>query len=240
MTFAPCVVIPVYNHAATLPAVVEGARAFAPVLVVDDGSTDGARAWLEAASGIDSIILPANRGKGFALRAGLSRALERGFTHAVTIDADGQHDPGQIAEFIAQARERPEALLLGVRDLVAEGAPAARRRANTFSNFWFALQTGLRLPDTQCGFRCYPIAAALGLGARGERYGFELEIMALAAWAGIEIRPVPVRARYGGPEAARSHFRPVVDFLRIGLLNAKLTAWAALRMPGRLARRRRD
>lgn len=219
----PCVVIPVFNHAASLAEVVRGARAHCPVIVVDDGSTDNP----PVLHGVELIRFEQNRGKGAALRAGFAKAVELGFTHAISMDADGQHFAEDLPKFLAGAERRPEALLVGVRDFVASGAPARRRRANQSSSFWFRVATGVRLGDTQCGFRCYPLATALKLRVRAERYAFELEILARAAWANVPLVAVPVGVRYD-PELVRgSHFRPIVDIVRITNLQIGLVlkAW---------------
>lgn len=218
-----CIVIPVFNHAASLAEVVRGAQTHCPVIVVDDGSTDNP----PALDGVTLIRFEHNRGKAAALRAGFVKAVELGFTHAITMDADGQHFANDVPKFLAAAQRQPEALLVGVRDFVAAGAPARRRRANANSSFWFRVATGVPLGDVQCGFRCYPLATVLKLRVSAERYAFELECLVRAAWAGVPLVAVPAGVRYE-PELVRgSHFRPIVDFLRIAKLQAGLvfTAW---------------
>ena len=214
----PCVIIPCFNHAATLADVARAAQAHCPVIVVDDGSTDSP----PELPGLTMIRFDQNRGKAAALRAGFQRAGENGFTHAITMDADGQHSADDLPKFLALAQEQPEALLVGVRDFVAAGAPAGRRRANAFSNFWFRAETGVRLADTQCGFRCYPLALTQRLRTRSERYAFELEFMVRASWVGAPIVAVPVRCSYEPEQVRRSHFRPIVDFVRITKMNIGL------------------
>ena len=117
-------------------------------------------------------------------------------------------------------------MLVGVRDFNGPDVPAARRRANRFSNLWFRISSGVYLGDTQCGFRCYPLEDTLRINARAERYGYELEIMVRAAWLDIPLIPVPVGVVYSEATARGSHFRPVVDFLRLTRLNARLLALA--------------
>jgi uncharacterized protein (DUF2062 family) len=226
MDVRPCALIPVYNHAATLPAVVEAARRHLPVFVVDDGSTDGAAEWLKTRSDLRWTRHEINRGKGEALRTGFRLAQEAGFTHAITLDADGQHLPDQIPEFVRRCRERPEAVLVGVRDFRAAGAPKDRHWANRVSNFWFWAATGERLGDTQCGYRGYPLDLVTRLVTRVRRYGYELELLVRASWLDRPLVPVPVGVVYSEQTVKGSHFRPVVDCLRIAWLNARLVLQA--------------
>lgn len=228
-----CALIPVYNHAAALMGVVRAVKRLLPVIVVNDGSTDGVERMLAGEPGVEVVTHPVNRGKAEALRTGFRRALELGYSHAISLDADGQHLPADIPKFIEACRARPDAILVGIRDFTAPGIPAARRRANRFSNLWFRISSGVRLADTQCGFRCYPLANTLLIDARSERYGYEFELMARAAWIGIPLIQVPVGVLYDEATSRGSHFRPVVDFLRITRLNARLLALAFF-VPGPL------
>jgi uncharacterized protein DUF2062/glycosyl transferase family 2 len=213
-----CIVIPVFNHADTLPAVVHTARKHFPVIVVDDGSTDNPH----PTEVIASVRLEQNRGKGAALRAGFQRAVELGFTHAITMDADGQHSAEDLPKFAAAGTSEPEALIAGVRDLKKSGAPGHRQCSNAVSNFWFRVETGVRLADTQCGFRCYPLALTQRLKARSQRYAFELEFLVRAAWLDTPIVPLPVTCSYLPNQIGQSHFRPVVDLAQITLMNIGL------------------
>jgi uncharacterized protein (DUF2062 family) len=224
-----CIVIPCYNHAETVGAVVRAALAHGPVIVVDDGSTQP----LPELPGARLIRLMPNQGKGAALRTAFAAAAAEGYTHAVTMDADGQHQAADIPQFLDLVRQHPEALLVGVRDFVAAGAPKGRRRANAFSNFWFRLETGVPLGDTQCGFRCYPLALVNRLWVSTGRYAFELELMVRAAWSGARLLPVPVQCSYAPEQVRHSHFRPVVDMVRFSRLNMKLVLQAFL-VPQRL------
>ena len=213
-----CILIPCFNHSATVGTVVAAAREHGPVLVIDDGSTEP----LPDLGLVPVLRLPVNRGKAAALRAGFERARQEGYTHAITMDSDGQHYAADLPQFIAMATAQPEALAVGVRDLVAAGAPVGRRRSNAVSSFWFRVETGVRLADTQCGFRCYPLALTQRVKAAAERYAFELEFMVRAAWLNIPLLPVPVRCTYSPEQMRHSHFRPVVDLVRITLMNIGL------------------
>jgi uncharacterized protein (DUF2062 family) len=167
------------------------------------------------------VRLPQNTGKGAALRAGFARAAELGYTHAITMDADGQHYAEDLPKFLEAANVEPESLIVGVRDLAAAGCPVHRQRSNAVSSFWFRAETGVRLRDTQCGFRCYPLALVEKLVVKSGRYAFELEFMVRASWVGTKLAAVPVKCTYHGG-IRNSHFRPVVDLWRITSMNILL------------------
>ena len=221
-----CVVIPVFNHGLTIQRVVRGARAHFPLIVVNDGSTDDTPALLAQETHLTVVALPANRGKAAALKAGFVRARELSFTHAITLDADGQHPTEAIPAFAAACHGQPDALIVGVRDLRQAGAPFARRATNALSNFWFRVETGVRLADTQCGYRCYPLEAVGELRVKSERYAYELEVLVRAAWAGLPLVPVPVQADYGAPTSRLSHIHPLRDFTAISWLHSRLSTQA--------------
>ena len=213
-----CAVIPTYNNGGTVAAVVRGVLAQGlPVLVVDDGSVDGTE---KALNGLDIIVLrhQKNLGKGRALKTGLEEARRLGYRFALTIDADGQHDPADIPVLVAAAGEKT--LVVGSRNLTADGMPSGSTFANRFSNFWFTLQTGRKLPDTQTGFRIYPLEDLPSLKLLTSRYEAELTLLVFSAWRGVRLVPVPVKVYY--PEDRVSHFRPFADFFRISLLNTVL------------------
>lgn len=215
------VVIPTYNNAATLAAVVEAAlRQSECVIVVDDGSTDSTGEILRAfGRRIELVSYSPNRGKGCALREGFRRARELGLRYAVTLDSDGQHFPGDIVRFVEVAESMPDAMVIGSRGLEHDNMPRGNTFANRFSNFWFAVQTLHRLPDTQTGYRLYPLHPMRRMHFFTSRYEAELEMLVRMVWAGVPVVPVPVRVYYA-PEGERvSHFRKGRDFARISLLN---------------------
>jgi uncharacterized protein (DUF2062 family) len=221
-----CAVIPVFNHGLTVRRVAAAARRVLPVIVVNDGSTDQTAAQLPEEQGLTVLTLPHNQGKAAALRAGFAKAAELGYTHAVTMDADGQHLALALPEFVAACQQQPEAFIIGVRDLRQAGAPWARRASNALSTFWFRFETGLRLPDTQCGYRCYPLALVRQLHLRAGRYAWELEVMVKAAWAGYALAALPVAADYAAPTSRLSHFRPGRDMLQMSWLHSCLATQA--------------
>ena len=197
--------------------------------MVDDGSTPP----VPQPPDCDLVRLERNGGKAAALRAGFRRALELGFTHATTMDADGQHFADDLPAILAAAEAQPDALIVGVRNLRACGAPAGRRRSNAVSSFWFRVETGVRLADTQCGFRCYPLLLIRRLKIRSERYAFELEVLVRTAWVGTTLVSVPVRCVYQPEHLRSSHFRPVADLAHITLMNIGLVLQSWL-VPRRL------
>jgi glycosyltransferase involved in cell wall biosynthesis len=213
-----CILIPCYNHPTTVSEVVGAAQKFAPMIVIDDDST----LPLPELPSCEIFRLAQNSGKGAALRAGFERARELNFTHAIVMDADGQHFAEDLPKFFDAAQKNPTALIVGVRDFFAAGCPTHRRRSNAISSFWFWAESGIRLPDTQCGFRCYPLALTKSLQIKYGRYAFELEFMVRAAWVGTQIVAVPVKSSYEPHQIRQSHFRPVADFIHITRMNVRL------------------
>ncbi len=227
-----CVVIPVFNHAATVADVVRGAREHAhTVIVCDDGSTDGSGTAAEGA-GAELLTHPVNRGKGAALRTLLEQAHRRGFRYAICLDADGQHFPKDIPGVVDAVNVEPGSLVIGARDLAAAGAPGSSQFGRKFSNFWVWFEGGQRVDDSQSGFRAYPLPETLALMGHRTRYDFEVEVLLKAAWAGLTLRSTPIGVLY--PKDRVTHFRPVADNVRISLLNI-LTIVKLLLLPAPLA-----
>lgn len=222
-----CAVIPTYQNAKTLLKVVADVhRVVDTVFVVDDGSNDGTAALLDKATGSERpekvLTHPKNCGKGAALKTGLTYARQQGFRYAVTVDADGQHRADDIPALLKAVEEEPDALAIGSRGLQHENMPAKSTFANRFSNFWFALQTLQRLPDTQSGLRVYPLRCLHGLRWMSARYEAELTLLVFSAWASVKLLPVPVSVYYPPRDQRVTHFRPGRDFTRISVLNTLL------------------
>lgn len=222
-----CAIIPTYQNAKTLLKVVADVhRVVDTVFVVDDGSNDGTAALLNKATGNERpekvLTHPKNCGKGAALKTGLTYARQQGFRYAVTMDADGQHRADDIPALLKAVEEEPDALAIGSRGLQHENMPAKSTFANRFSNFWFALQTLQRLPDTQSGLRVYPLRCLHGLRWMSARYEAELTLLVFSAWAGVKLLPVPVSVYYPPRDQRVTHFRPGRDFTRISVLNTLL------------------
>lgn len=244
-----CVVIPTYNNAGTIADVLRRTTAYChDIIVVDDGCTDntlqqiaplsappGGKTPLstgepsrlpspkgETGRGLHIVSYTPNRGKGAALVAGFQRALSLGFDYALTLDSDGQHFPEDIPLFVEALQQHPQALIVGSRNLRQENMPGGNTFANKFSNFWFTVETWQRLPDTQTGYRLYPLRRMPLSWPITSRYEAELELLVYAAWSCIELFPVPVRVYYPPQGERISHFRPTADFVRISILNTVL------------------
>jgi hypothetical protein len=227
---SPAIIAPTFNNAATLGEVLRQIGAIdVPVIVINDGSTDQTAAVLKQFSNYSVLTHPVNRGKAAALRTGFDEALHRGFTHALTIDTDGQHDPEQIPQLLAQARCSPAALVLGRRERRIAGYPRRNRFGRWFSNTLVRLESGLRVDDSQCGLRVYPLNLICGIDCPASRYGFETEILTKAAWSGIAVVEVPIRCTYSQRGKQVSHFRPLADSLAALAMHGRLLLQAARR-----------
>ena len=230
MAALKCVVVmPTYNNAGTIAQVISDVKNYADdVIVVNDGSTDNTASILASIEGIKVIDYPKNKGKGYALKLGLAKAYEWGYRYAVTIDSDGQHYADDIPVFIEKIEEKPDSLLIGARNLTADNMPSKNTFANKFSNFWYKVETGEKLSDTQSGFRLYPLEKLQKIHLITRRYEFEVEIIVRAAWRGVNVENVPIKVYYPPVEERVSHFRPMKDFTRISILNTVLVFYAFL------------
>jgi glycosyltransferase involved in cell wall biosynthesis len=207
------VIVPVYNHGASVAAVIQKVLLLKfPVMVVDDGSTDDTYENIRSIPGIQVLRHDVNMGKGAALVTGM-KATAREIRWAVTIDADGQHDPADISSLLATANENPGAVVIGNRTGM-DAAPWTSRFGRKFSNFWLRMSGVPPVTDSQSGFRVYPLPEVLHLGVKARRYQYELEVLAKAAWRGIGIVETPVSVTYLPPGQRISHFRPWRDFFR--------------------------
>ena len=240
-----CVIVPTYNNERTIVDVLRRIQAYSRnIIVVNDGSTPATMEAITAsfdASELPEIVdYTPNRGKGHALMQGFRRALELGYKCAITIDSDGQHFPEDIPVLMDCFLQHKGSLIVGSRNLTADNMPSKNTFANKFSNFWFRLQTGIPLEDTQSGYRLYPLEAINLRWPITPRYEAELELLVFSAWRGVPVTSVPVRVYYP-PEGERvSHFRPFWDFFRISVLNTALTFGALFYyLPVRILRKLR-
>ncbi len=240
------VLIPSYNPGPRVRETVRAARAhWAPVWVVVDGSTDGSADWLlqQAAAdpGLNVIVLPENRGKGAAVLAGIEQARIAGYTHALTMDSDGQHPAALIAEFMRASMDAPSAMVLGVPVFGPE-APRIRVLGRRISNGWARLETpGAGIGDSLYGFRVYPIEPLARIMRRQRfmrRFDFDPEAVVRLAWAGVPAvnRPAPVRY-FEAAEGGVSHFRYLRDNALLTWMHSRLFLGFLLRLPLLLWRR---
>lgn len=217
------VLIPTYNNEKTLLQVIKDVRAYTThIIVVNDGSSDNTAELLSTIPEIHCVQYSVNRGKGFALRNGFREAVALGYDYVISIDSDGQHFAKDLAVFLHKIREVPGDIIIGARNMNQDSVPGKSSFGNKFSNFWFWLETGVQMPDTQSGYRLYPVQRLSGLHFFTRKYEFEIEVLVRASWAGIGVHSVPVSVYYA-PEPERiSHFRPFKDFFRISVLNTFL------------------
>ena len=238
--------IPSYNTGPKVYETVRAARAqWNPVWVVTDGSTDGTPAGLRAMAaedaGLTLIELPANAGKGAAVLHGLQAAHAAGFTHALTMDSDGQHPAELIGEFMRLSIRHPEAMVLG-RPVFDTSAPLLRVRGRRVSNWWTDLETlGAGIDDSLYGFRVYPVADLLAVMRRQpwmRRFDFDTEAVVRLAWRGVKPLNLAAPVRYlTAEEGGVSHFRYGRDNLLLTWMHARLMLEFALRLPVLLWRR---
>ncbi|MDI1356450.1 MAG: DUF2062 domain-containing protein [bacterium] len=222
------VLIPTYNNERTLKKVIEDSLLYTNhILVVNDGANDGtAKILSHYAEQITIITHPQNLGKGLALRNGFNKALEMGYHYVITIDSDGQHFPEDFEHFLDKLVHHPDSLIIGARNMNSENVPGGSSFGNKFSNFWYRVETGITLPDTQSGYRLYPIHKMRKITYFTSRFEFEIEAIVKAAWKGIPIISMPVKIFYAPAAERISHFRKNKDFARISLLNAYLVILA--------------
>lgn len=218
------IVIPTYNNDKTLKTGIENCKEFCDdIIVVNDGSTDNTRQILdEMGKTVVCGHLPQNKGKGFALRTAFAKAAELGFRHVITLDSDGQHKASDLPTFYEAIEKEENAIYIGSRQMNQENVPGSSSFGNKFSNFWFRLETGINVPDTQSGYRSYPIHLLKNVHWFTNRYEFEIEVLVRSAWKGVHIIPVPIDVYYPPKEERITHFRKFPDFTRISILNSVL------------------
>ena len=242
--FSPLVVVPVFDHPQAIEGLVQTLRGQGvPCLLVDDGSGPACAALLarlatQSPDEVSLLRLDHNQGKGAAVMAGLREAGRRGFSHALQIDADGQHDASDVPRFLAMARETPDAVING-RPIYDQSVPKARLYGRYASHVWVWINTlSLAIRDSMCGFRVYPLAPTLALLDRehiGTRMDFDSEILVRLHWQGLAVRDCPTRVTY--PEHGVSHFRMLRDNLRISAMHTRLFFGMVWRLPRLLARK---
>lgn len=198
------------------------------IIIVNDGSTDGTRRIIQNFPALTSLHYERNQGKGFAIRKGFREAVRQGYAYAITIDSDGQHLPEDLPSFFEKLETTPGTLIIGARNMEQAGIPGGSTFGNKFSNFWTWVETGYRLPDTQSGYRLYPLEKLSTMYFFTTRFEFEIEVLVRAAWKGIPLDSIPVSVIYPAGKERVSHFRPFIDFTRISILNTCLVILAAM------------
>lgn len=234
-----CVLIPTYNNAQKLEQVIIDVLEYTKIhlakgheinhlLVVNDGSSDSTKEILEKYPYIMQLSYAPNAGKGIAMRRGFEYAIEKGYDYAITLDSDGQHYAKDIPTFVDALMENKNAIVIGSRNMGQENVPTKSSFGNKFSSFWLWVETGIKLADTQSGYRLYPIRAIKDFSFVTGRYEFEVEVLVRAAWEGIDLFCVPIDVYYPPANERITHFRPFKDFFRISVLNTFLCILAFL------------
>jgi len=224
-----CVLMPTYNNDQTLESVLKDVCSYTDqVIVVNDGSTDSTADILSRFSGLEIVSYEKNKGKGYALRQGFKRAVETGYEYAISIDSDGQHFANDLPSFLLALETHTGSIIIGQRNMDQANVPGKSNFGRNFSNFWFTFETGIKLNDTQSGYRLYPVKRLSELNFFSTKFEFEIEVLVRSAWAGIPVIEIPVKVFYPEKEKRISHFRPFIDFTRISILNTVLVTTALL------------
>lgn len=230
----PLIAIPTYNNKLTLRKIVDAAIATGfPVLVVDDGSTDGAIDTIKGSTA-NIINFESNKGKGAAILGASIWAEEKGYSHIVTIDADGQHEPQEAPGLIEEARKHPLSIVVGKRNFEEAAVPKSSRFGRWWSNLWCRITTGRSIGDSQSGFRVYPVEALRKIKCMGHKYDFEVEILVRGVWAGLTIIDHPVSVNYSPQTKEASHFDPFHDNVRISKAYTRLVIRHFLPLPHKI------
>jgi len=242
--FKPCIIIPCYNHGPMMAGVLARLEKFnLPCLLIDDGSEDATAHELqrlaECTPAVSLTRLVHNQGKGAAVMAGLQQAAREGYTHAVQVDADGQHQLEDLPAMLAEAKTYPDMLISG-RPIYDDSIPKSRLYGRYITHFWVWIETlSLSLKDSMCGFRVYPVAPCIALMRKqvlGERMDFDTDIMVKLYWQGTPSRFLPTRVTY--PADGLSHFDALKDNLRISWMHTRLFFGMLPRIPQLLRQRR--
>ena len=243
MSFKPCLLIPIYNHKDSIRSTVERLAPFGlPIFVVDDGSDAPTRAALQELAEDQALVrlsrLPVNGGKGAAVMHGLREAYKAGFSHALQIDADGQHDIADVPRFLERSADKPDAVVCG-QPLYDDSVPKGRLYGRYVTHFWVWVETlSFAVGDSMCGFRVYPLVATCALINRVSiptRMDFDIEVIVRLVWEGLTIVNIPTRVTY--PDDGISHFHPWRDNLGITKMHTRLFFAMLPRMPLLLWRR---
>ncbi len=221
------VLVPTFNNEHTLGHVLSSVLEYSQdVIVVNDGSTDSTAEIISQFPQVHVVSYMPNKGKGYALKNGFRRAVELGYDYVVSIDSDGQHFAEDLPKFLGALEAHPAAIIMGVRNMEQAGIPGKSSFGHKFSNFWFWVETGIKMNDTQSGYRLYPVKLLSNIKLITRKFEFEIEVMVRSVWMGVEMAEVPVKIFYAPKETRISHFRPFKDFTRISILNTVLVTIA--------------
>ncbi|MCF6255589.1 MAG: glycosyltransferase family 2 protein [Gammaproteobacteria bacterium] len=238
--FNPCIIIPTYNHHRYIHTVIDGLGQDIPCLIIDDGSISPCREILQDLARerpwVELVRLQQNQGKGIAVTTGLKHAYQQGFSHALQIDADGQHDTNDLPRFLSLAKKHPLAIIAGVRRY--EEMPPKRRYGRMITDFWVWINTlSFTIKDSMCGYRLYPLAETMPLisdTAVGQRMDFDTDILVRLYWRGIAVEQLETRIHYHHDGV--SHFDMLRDNLRISKMHTRLFFGMLVRLPVLMAR----
>ncbi|RCU52786.1 glycosyltransferase family 2 protein [Corallincola holothuriorum] len=245
VNYSPCIIIPIYNHGSTIGATVSSLLTYnLPILIVDDGSDASTHEILDTLATQNTLVsvdhLPSNLGKGGAVMAGIRKAAKLGYSHAIQVDADGQHDLNDLTKLVKLAHENPNALVSGQPEY-DESVPTHRYIARYITHVWVWIETlSFSIKDSMCGFRAYPIkpcVEVLDSANLGQRMDFDPEIMVRLYWHGVQIITMPTKVIY--PKDGVSHFRGLEDNLRISWMHTRLFFGMLKRLPFLVFRKRK-
>lgn len=240
--YKPCILIPVYDHEGPLPGLIGRLKPYGlPCILVDDGSSPGCAETIARLASqepwVQAIRHEQNRGKGAALKTGLLAAEQKGYSHALQIDADGQHDTGDIGKFLAASAANPEAVVAGC-PIYDDSVPKSRYYGRYLTHLWVWINTlSFSIRDALCGFRVYPVPSCVRLIRSthlGDRMEFDAEILMRLYWQRVPIVSIPTRVTY--PEDGISHFRLWSDNVRLSRMQARMFFGMLLRIPGLVLR----
>ena len=226
LRFLTC--IPVYNHAGTVARVIAETllKTSFPILVVDDGSDESVeKLYLQAYEKNDRVHFfhhPKNKGKGAALQSAFTWAVEKGFTHAISIDADGQHEPSEIELLVKTSEQNPWAVVIGDRQMKTQHVPPSSVFGKAFSNFWVRYQNEHFVGDSQSGFRIYPLFYLQTMKFFSKKYDFEIEVLTRLMWRGVDVKSTPISVKYFPGKLRVTHFHKFKDNFRLTILHTLL------------------
>jgi glycosyltransferase involved in cell wall biosynthesis len=232
------VVIPCYNHGQRVLHVIRKClKLNVPIFVVDDGSTDSTHTQITGIEGVRPLHHTENRGKGAAILTGFAEASKIA-DWAITIDADGQHNPEDALSMIRAIPENERVIVVGMREgMVGKAVPWTSRFGRRFSNVWVWISGGPRLMDSQSGFRIYPLPEAMNMKVIAKRFQFEVEVLVKAGWRQVPVIETPISVNYMPGRERISHFRPLIDFFRNTTTFARLITQRILIPPNQRRRR---